>query len=157
MQQGRAIRSHVVVAAALAVAAVAGAVIASTPMTMNEGFEKALSTSRSELTFAAHHDNRPGDEGYWLTRAEVPSPALFVKPVAVGDRITISGNDGHDRKLEVVDVKAVGTSPKDGDAISLLLVTARIANETADKATVRFIVEGQMAKTPPQQAVSKAL
>lgn len=156
MQQGRGCKHHLLVTSALLVAAVAGAVIAQTPLSMSEGFEKALNTSRAELSFKPHTDNRPGDEGYWLTRAEMQSPALFAKPVAIGDRITISGNDGETRRLEVVDVKSVGNAPAGHDAVSLLLVTARVQDEAAEKSTVRFIVEGQLAK-PPQQAAAKAL
>lgn len=158
MLQSRGFKGRCAVAVALFVAAVGGAVVSHTPLTMSQGFEKALHTSRSELTFKSPHDNKPGDEGYWLTRAEVQSHALFAKPVTVGDRITISGVDGVERKLQVVDVKAMGAAPKTGanDTVSLLLVTAQIADETADKATVRFIVEGQIAKLPPQP-VSKAL
>lgn len=156
MQQSRGCKHHLLVASALLVAVVAGAVIARAPLSMSEGFEKALNTSRAELSFKPHTDNRPGDEGYWLTRAEMQSPALFAKPVAIGDRITISGNDGEVRRLEVIDVKAMGASPAGHEAVSLLLVTARVHEEKADKATVRFIVEGQMAKPAPQ-TVSKAL
>ena len=156
MLQSRGTKRHLIVATALLITAGAGAIITHTPLTMSQGFEKALNTSRAELSFKSHHDNRPGDEGYWLTRAEVQSPALFAKPVAIGDRITISGNDGMERRLEVVDVKTMGTVPAGHDAVSLLLVTARVHDEKADKSTVRFIVEGQLAKPAPQ-AVSKAL
>ena len=156
MQQSRGFQRHMLVAAALLVAAAAGAIITQPPLSMSEGFEKALNTSRAELSFKSHADNRPGDEGYWLTRAEMQSPALFAKPVAIGDRITIAGHDGQERRLEVVDVKAVGATPSGREAASLLLVTARIRDETADKSTVRFIVEGQMAKPAPQ-AEPKAL
>ena len=156
MQQSRGMKRHMLVAAALFVAAGAGAVIAHAPLSMSEGFEKALNTSRGELTFKTHTDNRPGDEGYWLTRAEVQSPALFAKPVGIGDRITISGTDGQERRLEVVDVKAVGAAPAGHDTASLLLVTARIHDEKAEASTVRFIVEGQMAKSTPK-AEAKAL
>lgn len=156
MLQSRGTKRHVMAAAALLIAAGGGAIITHTPLTMSQGFEKALNTSRAELTFKPHHENRPGDEGYWLTRAEMQSPALFAKPVAIGDRITISGSDGQERRLEVVDVKAMGATPVGRDAVSLLLVTARIHDEKAEKATVRFIVEGQVAK-PAQQAEQKAL
>lgn len=156
MLQSRGTKGTLMVATALLIAAGAGAVFTHTPLSMSQGFEKALHTSRAELTFKPHADNRPGDEGYWLTRAEMQSPALFAKPVAIGDRITISGTDGQERRLEVIDVKAMGATPVGHDAVSLLLVTARIRDESAEKATVRFIVEGQLAKPAPQ-AVSKAL
>lgn len=150
MLQSRGTKRHLMLATALLVAAGAGAIITNPPLTIDQGFEKALNTSRAELTFKPHHDNRAGDEGYWLTRAEMQSPALFAKPVAVGDRITISSGDGLERRLEVVEVRAVGATPVGHDAISLLLVTARIHNEKAEMSTVRFIVEGQIAKPAPQ-------
>ncbi|MDX2204264.1 MAG: hypothetical protein NW223_16045 [Hyphomicrobiaceae bacterium] len=141
-------RSHLVLAAALAAAAAAGALFARLPFSMSQGFEKALSTSRSELTFnpSATH-NRAGDEGYWLTRAEMQSPGLFEKPVAIGDRITITGTDGVERKLEVVAVTAVGgTQPVAAAATrGLVLVTCRLKGDAAGETLVRFIVEGQTA------------
>lgn len=144
---------------ALAAAATAGALFARQPFSMSQGFEKALSTSRSEFTFnTATVHNRVGDEGYWLTRAEMQSPALFAKPVAVGDRITISGTDGVERKLEVVTVKAVGLQAQPGEPTSpgLLLVTCRLGGEApASETLVRFIVEGQMAtQAKPEKSAS---
>ncbi len=162
MLPSRGLRSRLVPVAALALAAATGAVVARAPLSMSDGFEKALNTSRGELTFkpAAHTgDNKPGDEGYWLTRAEMQSPPLFAKPVTVGDRIAIASADGIERKLEVVDVKAIGSAPKakGTDTVSLMLVTARVVDDGAqEKLVVRFIVEGQMS-TKPAQAVSKAL
>lgn len=162
MLRSHGLRSRLIPVAALALAAAMGAVVARAPLSMSDGFEKALNTSRGELTFkpTTHAaDNKPGDEGYWLTRAEMQSPALFAKPVAVGDRIAISGADGVERKLEVVDVKAIGSAPKakGSDTVSLMLVTARVVDEgTEEKPVVRFIVEGQLSKKPTQ-TVSKAL
>ena len=158
MLQSRGTKRHLMLATALLVAAGAGAIITHTPLTIDHGFEKALNTSRAELSFKPPHDSRVGDEGYWLTRAEVQSPALFAKPVTIGDRITISGSDGQERRLEVVDVKAVGATPAGHDAASLLLVTARVHDEKAEKSMVRFIVEGQAGKPAPQApAGAKAL
>ena len=98
-----------------------------------------------------------GDEGYWLTRAEVESPAPFAKRLAVGDRITISGRDGRERVLEVVDLKAIGeplTKAVTGTApMRLLLVTCRAVDggERGTQAPVRFIIEGEPAEAPPVQ------
>ena len=86
-----------------------------------------------------------GDEGYWLTRADVESPTPFAKPLALGDRITISGSDGRAHQLEVVDLKAVGTTlpvSAGGQALPrLLIVTCRGVGEPGPQGQVRFIVE----------------
>lgn len=158
MRRTPRLKSHVALAVALVTAAAAGALFARQPLSMSQGFEKALNTSRTELTFntPATNHNRAGDEGYWLTRAEMHSPALFQKPVAVGDRITIAGADGLERKLEVVAVKAMGTHAHLGDATSgLVLVTCRVSGEVAATETlVRFIVEGQASQPKPDKTAS---
>ncbi len=51
MLQSRGTKRHLMVAVALLVAAGGGAVITHTPLTMSQGFEKALNTSRAELSF----------------------------------------------------------------------------------------------------------
>ena len=151
--------SRALLLAGLATAMATGAVLSRTHHVLSQSFVKALQDTRgSELTFSP---SRPasGDEGYWLTRAEVQSPAPFAKPLAVGDRITISGADGRERRLEVIDLKAVSASKHDDKStLSLLLVTCRVADEQGiaqETAPVRFIVEGELAK--PQPATPKSL
>lgn len=152
------LRGNLVLAAALAAATTSGFLLARQP-SMSQGFAKALDTSRAELSFnpppSGH--NRAGDEGYWLTRAEMQSPALFEKPVAIGDRITISGTDGLERKLEVVDVKAIGAGERlgKGTPSGLVLVTCRTQDGAQSEALVRFIVEGQpQAPAKPEKTAS---
>lgn len=144
-------KGRLLVAASLALAVGSGAVLLRTQSQIGQGFEKALNTPRGELSFGstAHPvDTRPGDEGYWLTRAEVQGPMALAKPMVVGDRITITGSDGRERKLEVTDVKAIGVAGK-ASPVSLLLVTCRVTEGGAqDSAPVRFIVEGEMPKAP---------
>ena len=99
-----------------------------------------------------------GDEGYWLTRAEVESPTPFAKPLAIGDRITIAGRDGRERHLEVVDLKAIGghhVRATPAVHMRLLLVTCRVVGEGAE-APVRFIIEAEPAE-PAAPAPAKAL
>lgn len=153
-------KGRMLVLAGLAVAAAAGALLFHSQALLSHGFGKALQSSRSDLSFTGSSSataNIVGDEGYWLTRAEVQSPSPFAKALAVGDRITISGSDGRERRLEVVDLKAMhasGTTP-----MRLVLVTCRVSGEGAPsgEAPVRFIVEGEPAAPLPAASAAKAL
>jgi hypothetical protein len=146
-------KSRMIAVAGFAVAVAAGVGVLRSDLLLNRGFGNALQASRPGLSFDAVATKAPpqgtqvGDEGYWLTRAEVESPAPFAKPLAVGDRITIAGRDGRERQLEVVDLKAVGGNAarllRTG-AMRLLLVTCRVNGEGAD-APVRFIIEAEPA------------
>jgi len=167
MTSSATVKSRVIVLAGVAVAAAAGAVALRTDLLLSRGFGHALDTPRPGMSFDTVAAKEPapgaaaGDEGYWLTRAEVESPTPFAKPLAVGDRITIAGRDGRERHLEVVDLKAIGGSPvRTGSAAHprLLLVTCRVAGEGADRveAPVRFIVEADPA-VPAVPAPAKAL
>ena len=157
-------KSRTIVLAGLAIAAVAGAGALRTDLLLSRGFGKALETTRSGLSFETSatkgqaQNATSGDEGYWLTRAEVESPSPFAKPLAIGDRITIAGRDGLERRLEVVDLKAIGENPARGGAqLRLMLVTCRVtgAPAGASEATVRFIVEAEPAEPalPPAKAL----
>src|SRR5437016_12567840 len=128
MPRSTGTRSRMLMLAALTMAAGAGALASHSNVLLSHGFGKALQSSRSELSFMPAAPAAPkvaGDEGYWLTRAEVQSPSPFAKPLAVGDRITISGSDGRERRLEVVDLKAMQASGS--TQLRLLLVTCRVA------------------------------
>ena len=152
-------KSGLLVASALVLAMAGGAVVVKTQALMGQGFERALSSQRGELSFetVAHRpDQTVGDEGYWLTRAEMQTPAVLAKPFAVGDRVTITGTDGRERKLEVTDVKAISPDGRNKGA-ALLLVTCRVTEDGAEAAPVRFIMEGQAPKTPAAVAAPKAL
>jgi hypothetical protein len=168
------VKGRVAVLACLAAAAAAGAAVLHTDALLSRGFGNALDASRPALSFettVGKPSAQVGDEGYWLTRAEVESPTPFAKPLAIGDRITIAGRDGRQRQLEVVDLKAVGghqaratqaINAVDGQQARttqalnprLLLVTCRVVGETTDRAepTVRFIIEAEpvtsVAPTP---------
>jgi hypothetical protein len=106
-----------------------------------------------------------GDEGYWLTRADVENPIPFAKQLSVGDRITITGQDGRQRVLEVSDLRSLGeplTNAVTGThPMRLLLVTCRIIDENNREAgaPIRFIIEGEPTEKPPVQrsASGKAL
>ena len=160
-------KSRVIVMTAVAVAVAAGAGVLRSDLLLNRGFGNALEASRPGLSFDTVATKAPtlgatvGDEGYWLTRAEVESPTPFAKPLAVGDRITIAGRDGRERQLEVVDLKAVGgnaTRAIHAGGMRLLLVTCRVTGDGADQAAapVRFIIEAEPA-APALPAPAKAL
>jgi hypothetical protein len=149
MQVSAGTKGRLLMAASLVLAVAGGAALLGTQSQIGQGFEKALKVPRGELSFAptSHPvDTRPGDEGYWLTRAEVQSPMALAKPMVIGDRITITGTDGRERKLEVTDVKAIGTAGK-ASPVSLLLITCRVTEGGSQESThVRFIVEGESPK-----------
>lgn len=156
-------KTRMLVLSGLALALLAGAAMFSTDLLVSRGFGKALEAQRSGLSFdtaaaKARAQATVGDEGYWLTRAEVESPAPFGKPLVVGDRITIAGRDG-ERQLEVVDLKAIGGNlmRTRTEQVRLLLVTCRVVGP-ADRAEapVRFIVEAaapQPSTPPPAKAL----
>jgi hypothetical protein len=160
------LKGRLIAAAGVAVAVATGVGVLRSDLLLNRGFGQALEASRPALSFDTSPANprlqgsAVGDEGFWLTRADVESPAPFAKPLAVGDRITISGGDGRERHLEVVDLKTVGSNAlgSRGNALRLLLVTCRVSGEGADPASarVRFIVEAEPA-TPALPAPAKAL
>ena len=157
-------KGRTIVLAGLAVAAVAAAGALRSDDVLSRSFGKAFETSRPALSFdTVAPDGRAqgpasGDEGYWLTRADVESPSPLAKPLAVGDRITITGRDGQERRLEVVDLKAIGDNAARGAHLRLMLVTCRVtgADPGSDEATVRFVVEAEPA-APTLQQPAKAL
>ena len=145
-----------------AIAAIAGLAVGlwHTDTLLTRGFGKALEGARPTLSFQpaagsgqTQTTGVAGDEGYWLTRAEVESPTPFAKPLALGDRITISGRDGRARQLEIVDLKAIGTAPvkvgTNAPVQRLLIVTCRTVGEAADQGQVRFIVEADPVEPAP--------
>jgi hypothetical protein len=166
MASSATVKSRVVVVAGIAVAAAAGAAVLHTDLLLSRGFGNALDASRPGLSFETTSGKQSaqgavGDEGYWLTRAEVESPTPFAKPLAIGDRITIAGRDGRERQLEVVDLKAIGghhVRATPAVHLRLLLVTCRVTGEGAERteAPVRFIVEAEPA-VPAVPAPAKAL
>lgn len=147
--------------------AVAGALRAD--LMVSHGFAKAFGKQAAveplDTRRTAKMESLPqaGDEGYWLTRSEVESPAPFDKGLAVGDRISITGRDGRERNLEVVDLRVIGepiVRTVEGVApMRLLLVTCHIVNASGDrddKTPVRFIIEADTDPAPARPATPKA-
>jgi hypothetical protein len=154
---------RIIALAGLAVAAFGGIGVLRSDLLLTRGFGKAFQNSAPALSFdtAAPRDGTQspasGDEGYWLTRAEVESPAPFAKPLAVGDRITITGRDGRERRLEVTDLKAVGDNAGRATQMRLMLVTCRVTDSASGESTVRFIVEAEPAAPQALPQPAKAL
>jgi hypothetical protein len=143
-------KARVIALAGFAAVGAVGAALWHTDLLVARGFGKALEGAKPTLSFQpATKGGRTqavaGDEGYWLTRADVESPTPFAKPLALGDRITISGGDGRAQQLEIVDLKAIGTTlpvATGSQALPrLLIVTCRSVGDTGAQGQIRFIVE----------------
>jgi hypothetical protein len=143
-------KARVIALAGFAAVTVAGAALWHTDLLVARGFGKALEGAKPTLSFQpATKGNQAqtvaGDEGYWLTRADVESSTPFAKPLALGDRITISGGDGRSHQFEIVDLKVAGTTlpvSANGQTLPrLLVVTCRSVGEGGKQSQVRFIVE----------------
>jgi hypothetical protein len=163
MLRNAILNGRLLLLAGCAAAALAGAGALRADLMVSHGFVRVFGAQHAPSPFEVAAPGGPqrlaqvGDEGYWLTRAEVESPALFAKRLAVGDRITISGREGRERVLEVIDLKGIGeplTKVLTGATpMRLLLVTCRIVDggEREAQAPVRFIIEGEPADPPAVQ------
>jgi hypothetical protein len=155
-------KSRAIVLAASAIAAMAGVGALTSDVVVSRGFGKAFENSAPALSFdtGTRTDGAQvaasGDEGYWLTRAEMESPSPFARPLTVGDRITIAGRDGHERRLEVIDLKAIGDQGARGAQLRLILVTCRVTDAGSEEATVRFVIEAE-PPVPARPQPAKAL
>jgi hypothetical protein len=131
---------------------------------VSDGFAKALGAAGTPAPFetatqnSALRSGQVGDEGYWLTRSEVESPAPFAKHLAIGNRITVAAREGGERVLQIVDVKAIGEplsrATADAAPLRLLLVTCLEVDATESQKPIRFIIEGETGEaaalpTPP--------
>ena len=163
MRRGATSKACVLLLSGVVGALAVGAGVLYSDRLLTNGFDRALALSRDGLSFDAVPSRRPsptaaGDEGFWLTRAEVESPAPFAKPLAVGDRITIVGSDGRERRLEVVDLKTVGgNAGRSAPRGRLLLVSCRVTGKASEsaEAMVRFLIEVAAPESVP--APAKAL
>lgn len=146
---------------------VAGALRAD--LIVSHGFSKALGSQGAAAPFDVSSQSgtpRQGDrdERLRLTRSEVEGPAPFNKRLVVGDRITITGQDGRERVLEITHLKPLGDAltraSTDAPPLRLLLVVCRVVDAAGAEAEkpVRFVMEGEMADpAPPSPSMPKAL
>ena len=156
--------SRVVLIVGSAALGAAGAIAWRADLLVGYGFGRALQAQEAALPFelatpASRLDKAEvGDEGYWLTRGTLEGQAWFGRHLAVGNRITISGGDGHPRTLEVVEIASMGGPllkvAEDGAPVRLTRVTARVvgATEAGPGELVRFYVEVDKPKPAPLQA-----
>jgi hypothetical protein len=156
---GRSRGGALVLSAAIAGFAVTALLLNSSSLLVDRGLDNALAQSGAGLTFAAGPGGpaaaaTAGDEGFWLTKSEVQSAIPFANPLSIGDRITIAAGDGHERRLEVVDLKAIGNPPGAVGAHRLLLVSCRVTGQGAERseALVRFLVEAVPQPSVAQRA-----
>jgi hypothetical protein len=103
---------------------------------IGESYAKALSTE-TRLVQAPASAQSEADLLH-LSSAPAGLPFGLTRPVARGDRITISGRDGQARSLEITDVRPLDTRAG-GGASGVLLVTCKVAGEP--ETAVRFIIE----------------
>lgn len=131
-----------------------GSGLGNTDALVARGFATALETGGDDAHPAARKSARTalvqlsGSEEFWLDQ-NTPLPGTrtvaWIKPMVVGDRITIASG-GRDRVLDVVDIQPVtgaldeSKSEKTQVAGRLMLVTCREPN-AQDAATVRFVIE----------------
>lgn len=153
-------KTRLTILTACVIAGAAGAAVVRTDLLLGRGLGSALKQSRSELSFdtqvvASKAGAAVGDEGYWLARTNADSPSPFVKPLLIGDRITIATVGSEDRQFEVTALKALGA---DGAAAAggnlapsrLMLVVCRAVDGGGrDQRLVRFIVEMPATDTAP--------
>ena len=115
---------------------------------VERGFERALAT----MADGSDGNKRTapaiaGSEQFWLTHVvHDPSAPLLTKPVAVGDRITISSG-GRDRVLHVATIDKLDSSlvlASSEQPARMLLVTCRDP-ANPDAKPVRFLIEADEA------------
>ncbi|HEX5999357.1 MAG TPA: hypothetical protein VFZ16_08160 [Hyphomicrobiaceae bacterium] len=156
------IASRLVLVAGAAAIGAAGAAALRADLIVGYGVSKALEARHAPAQFelaTAKPASRPGrsgtaevgDEGYWLARGGTATPVMLGKRLAVGDRISITGQDGRVRRLQVVDLSPIDApilNVADSPAsLRLVRVTCRIAGRTADKGEpVHFFVEAEGPK-----------
>lgn len=122
---------------------------------LDRSVERGLAHAHTQGKALAQAPGRLVDSPYFhlssITDDEVSSGLL--KPVAVGDRISISGSSGLSQTLEVIDIREVdaGLAPVEkATGPRLLLITSRDVKGTGS--LVRFIIEADGVQSPASQA-----
>jgi hypothetical protein len=121
---------------------------------VSHGFGKALGAHEAPLAFDMIPRSgtlQHAGANYSLTRAQDGILPPFAQRIAVGDRITISGGDGRERVLVVIDVKPIGdplTRIAAHARSTRLLVICRLVGGPEQEAhePIEFIVQGHAAE-----------
>ena len=127
---------------------------------VSHGFSKAFGTQGAPQSFdvtALSGTLEHAGDLYSLTRSEDGALPHFAKRIAVGDRITISGRDGRERVLVVVDIKPLSgpiTRIASDTASQRLLVVCRLVggNDAEQQARIEFVIQGHTAEPPTLSA-----
>jgi len=126
---------------------IAATTLGSSDKVVERGFERALA-SRAEQpsTTKIAPPAIAGSEQFWLAHVVHDTSPPFTKPVAVGDRVTITSG-GHEQVLHVVTVDKLDSQivPISSERPTrLLLVTCR-DQANPDSRPVRFLIEADDA------------
>ncbi len=129
-----------IVAAGVGTAAVT---LGSSDTVVERGFERALASRAEQPTSTKIASPAiAGSEQFWLTHVVHEAGTPFTKPVAVGDRVTITSG-GHEQILHVVTVDKLDRQivPISSERpMRLLLVTCR-DEANPESRPVRFLIE----------------
>jgi hypothetical protein len=133
---------------------------------VSHGFGKALGAQEAPLPFDTVRQSgtlQHAGGSYSLTRAEDGALPPFAQHLAVGDRITISGSDGRERILLVIDVKPlvdpITRIAADAQPTRLLVICRVVGGaEQGAQQPIEFIIQGHSAEPPTlQPSAPKAL
>jgi hypothetical protein len=164
MPQSAMHKGRLVILAGCAAALVVTLCALRADLLVSRGFAKAFGSQGAPLSFdatAVSGTLEHQGELFSLTRSEDGALPPFARRLAVGDRITITGRDGRQRSLIVVDIKPLSdplTRVASHPQPERLLVTCRVleGNAADSQSQVQFLIQDHVPETPPP-SVGKAL
>ena len=127
---------------------------------VEHGFERALAKmSIGQDGAAGKSTTVAGSEDFWLTHVDQKGSPLTAKPVAIGDKVTIS-SDGRKRVLRVVEIdeldsKIIPVSSSSPRPARLLLVTTQ-DESNRNARPIRFVIEEDDASPALSPASKRA-
>lgn len=144
----------------LALAGLGGAALTlgNSDAVVERGFQRALAeTDDNQNAAAGKSTTVAGSEDFWLTHVVHKNTPLNSKPVAIGDRVTISSG-GREQVFRVVDIdeldnKIIPISSSSSRPARLLLITCR-DEANPDGRPVRLVIEADET-SPALSTVSK--
>jgi len=127
---------------------------------VERGFERALAKmSNGQDGPAGKSTTVAGSEDFWLTHVDPKGSPLTAKPVAIGDRVTISSG-GRKRVLRVVEIdeldsKIIPVSSSSPRPARLLLVTTQDESDR-NAHPIRFLIDEDDASPALSPASKRA-